>query len=182
MGSLQRHDGVMGESWVDGNQITIQMESKIDVQDLIRLNAGEFFTVFQGMWCRQPLCIFRTARKVATVIRWSSTAIFPLKPPAGASPPSRPQDSAAQAPTPEHVSSIIGVLTAKPSRKRRKTVQSLTVSLIHSSASWQQRRHHWICFRNMIQISNPGQTNCGKRLCTLSITQPGKNAGYVISH
>lgn len=98
MGSLQRHDGVMGESWVDGNQITIQMESKIDVQDLIRLNAGEFFTVFQGMWCRQPLCIFRTARKVATVIRWSSTAIFPLKPPAGASPPSRPQDSAAQAP------------------------------------------------------------------------------------
>lgn len=98
MGSLQRHDGVMGESWVDGNQITIQMESKIDVQDLIRLNAGEFFTVFQGMWCRQPLYIFRTARKVATVIRWSSTAIFPLKPPAGASPPSRPQNSAAQAP------------------------------------------------------------------------------------
>lgn len=48
MGSLQRHDGVMGESWVDGNQITIQMESKINVQDLIRLNAGEFFTVFQG--------------------------------------------------------------------------------------------------------------------------------------
>lgn len=33
---------------MDGNQITIQMESKIDVQDLIRLNAGEFFTVFQG--------------------------------------------------------------------------------------------------------------------------------------
>ncbi|HCN6434491.1 TPA: conjugal transfer protein TrbC, partial [Escherichia coli] len=48
MGSLQRHDGVMGESWVDGNQITIQMESKINVQDLIKLNAGEFFTVFQG--------------------------------------------------------------------------------------------------------------------------------------
>lgn len=98
MGSLQRHDGVMGESWVDGNQITIQMESKINVQDLIRLNAGEFFTVFQGMWCRQPLCIFRTARKVATVIQWSSTVISPLKPPTGASPPSCPQDSAAQAP------------------------------------------------------------------------------------
>ncbi len=63
MGSLQRHDGLMGESRVDGNQITIQMESKIDVQDLIRLNAGEFFTVFRGGCGAVSLCVYSGQRE-----------------------------------------------------------------------------------------------------------------------
>ncbi|EEY1765599.1 TPA: TraM recognition domain-containing protein, partial [Escherichia coli] len=121
MGSLQRHDGVMGESWVDGNQITIQMESKIDVQDLIRLNAGEFFTVFQGDVVPSASVYIPDSEKSCdsdpvVINRYISVEAPRLE---------RlrrlvPRTVQRRLPTPEHVSSIIGVLTAKPSRKRRK--------------------------------------------------------------
>ncbi|HIB1184198.1 TPA: TraM recognition domain-containing protein, partial [Escherichia coli] len=121
MGSLQRHDGVMGESWVDGNQITIQMESKIDVQDLIRLNAGEFFTVFQGDVVPSASVYIPDSEKSCdsdpvVINRYISVEAPRLE---------RlrrlvPRTVQRRFPTPEHVSSIIGVLTAKPSRKRRK--------------------------------------------------------------
>lgn len=37
MVSLQRRDGIIGTSWIDGDHINIQMENKINVQDLIKL-------------------------------------------------------------------------------------------------------------------------------------------------
>ncbi|ECC3917738.1 conjugal transfer protein TrbC, partial [Salmonella enterica subsp. diarizonae] len=42
MNSLQRQEGIFSESWTDGNQINIQMESKVSVKDLISLQPGEF--------------------------------------------------------------------------------------------------------------------------------------------
>ncbi|BAN99941.1 conjugal transfer protein (plasmid) [Plautia stali symbiont] len=48
MVSLQRRDGVIGTSWIDGDHINIQMENKINVQDLMKLQLGENYTVFQG--------------------------------------------------------------------------------------------------------------------------------------
>jgi intracellular multiplication protein IcmO len=48
MVSLQRQDGLIGTSWIDGDHINIQMENKINVQDLIKLQPGENYTVFQG--------------------------------------------------------------------------------------------------------------------------------------
>ncbi|EGM7071518.1 conjugal transfer protein TrbC, partial [Salmonella enterica subsp. enterica serovar Oranienburg] len=48
MNSLQRQEGIFGESWTDGSQINIQMESKVSVKDLISLHPGEFFSIFQG--------------------------------------------------------------------------------------------------------------------------------------
>ncbi len=96
-------------------------------------------------------------------------------PPTGASPPSCPQDSAAQAP---HTGACQQHYRCadrkKPPGNVVKNTQSLTESSIPSRTSLKEHKHRWICFRNMIQISNPGQTNCGKRLCTLSITQPGE--------
>ena len=47
MNNLQRQDGIFGESWIDSPQISILMESKIDVQELIELHPGEFF-LFSG--------------------------------------------------------------------------------------------------------------------------------------
>ncbi len=121
MGSLQRHDGVMGESWVDGNQITIQMESKINVQDLIKLNAGEFFTVFQGDVVPSASVYIPDSEKSCdsdpvVINRYISVEAPRLE---------RlrrlvPRTVQRRLPTPEHVSSIIGVLTEKTSRKRRK--------------------------------------------------------------
>lgn len=48
MNNLQRQDGIFGESWIDSPQISILMESKIDVQELIELHPGEFFSIFRG--------------------------------------------------------------------------------------------------------------------------------------
>ncbi len=74
------------------------------------------------MWCRQPLCIFRTARKSCdsdpvVINRYISVEAPPAW---SVSAVSSPRTVQRRFPTPEHVSSIIGVLTAKPSRKRRK--------------------------------------------------------------
>nr|AYU69104.1 hypothetical protein D0368_00354 [Escherichia coli] len=46
MNNLQRQDGIFGESWIDSPQISILMESKINVQELIELHPGEFFFFF----------------------------------------------------------------------------------------------------------------------------------------
>ncbi len=48
MNNLQRQDGIFGESWIDSPQISILMESKINVQELIELHPGEFFSIFRG--------------------------------------------------------------------------------------------------------------------------------------
>lgn len=54
MNSLQRQDGVFGEAWIDSSQISILMESKVNVQELIKLHPGEFFSIFRRIG---PLCI-----------------------------------------------------------------------------------------------------------------------------
>lgn len=43
MNNLQRQDGIFGESWIDSPQISILMESKIDVQELIELHRRVLF-------------------------------------------------------------------------------------------------------------------------------------------
>lgn len=47
MNNLQRQDGIFGESWIDSPQISILMESKIDVQELIELHLASSF-LFSG--------------------------------------------------------------------------------------------------------------------------------------
>ncbi|MCM5181792.1 conjugal transfer protein TrbC, partial [Escherichia coli] len=91
------------------------------VQDLIRLNAGEFFTVFQGDVVPSASVYIPDSEKSCdsdpvVINRYISVEAPRLE---------RlrrlvPRTVQRRLPTPEHVSSIIGVLTEKTSRKRRK--------------------------------------------------------------
>lgn len=122
MVSLQRQDGIMGTSWIDGDNISIQMENKINVQDLIKLQPGENFTIFQGdptpgaaffiedseKTCNAPLIINRYITVNPPKLEQLRKLV--------------PRTAQRRLPTPEKVSSIIGVLTAKPSRRRKKTI------------------------------------------------------------
>ena len=120
MVNLQRRDGIIGTSWIDGDHINIQMENKINVQDLIKLQPGENYTVFQGdpvpgasfyiepkeKTCKYPLVINR----YITINPPSLERLRKLV----------PRTAQRRLPTPENVSRIIGVLTEKPSRRRKK--------------------------------------------------------------
>jgi len=121
MVSLQRQDGLIGTSWIDGNQINIQMENKINVQDLIKLQPGENYTVFQGdpvpgasfyieaedKTCGAPLIINRYITINPPGLKKLRKLV--------------PRTAQRRLPTPENVSKIIGVLTAKPSRRKKKS-------------------------------------------------------------
>ncbi|MBW6100700.1 hypothetical protein HTY54_00190 [Escherichia coli] len=48
MNNLQRQDGIFGESWIDSPQISILMESKINVQELIELHPRRVLFYFPG--------------------------------------------------------------------------------------------------------------------------------------
>lgn len=121
MVSLQRQDGVTGTSWIDGDRINIDMEEKINVQDLMKLQPGEHYTVFQGdpvpgasfyidaqdKTCREPLIINRYITVNPPRLEQLRKLV--------------PRTAQRRLPTPENVSKIIGVLTARPSRRRKKT-------------------------------------------------------------
>lgn len=97
------------------------MENKINVQDLMRLQPGENYTVFQGdpvpgasfyiepeeKTCQHPLIINR----YITINPPKLERIRKLM----------PRTAQRRLPTPENVSKIIGVLTSKPSKRRKKT-------------------------------------------------------------
>lgn len=120
MVSLQRRDGVIGTSWIDGDHINIQMEDKINVQDLIKLQPGENYIVFQGdpvagasfyikpqeKTCDEPLIINRYITINPPRLEQLRKLV--------------PRTAQRRLATPENVSAIIGVLTAKPSRRRKK--------------------------------------------------------------
>lgn len=119
--SLQRRDGVIGTSWIDGDHINIQMENKINVQDLMKLQPGEHYTVFQGdpvpgasfyispeeKSCNIPLVINRYITVNPPKLERLRRLV--------------PRTAQRRLPTPENVSRIIGVLTEKTSRRRKKT-------------------------------------------------------------
>lgn len=118
--NLQRRDGVIGTSWIDGDNINIQMENKINVQDLIKLQPGENYTVFQGD--PVPGASFLIDGKDKTC-----QAPVRINRYIGVAPPGLerlrklvPRTAQRRLPTPEKVSHIIGVLTARPSRRRKK--------------------------------------------------------------
>lgn len=120
MVSLQRRDGVIGTSWIDGDHINIQMENKINVQDLIKLQPGENYTVFQGepvpgvsffiegkeKTCKDPVRINRYIAVTPPKLERLRKLV--------------PRTAQRRLPSPEKVSLVIGVLTAKPSRRRKK--------------------------------------------------------------
>jgi len=120
MVNLQRRDGVIGTSWIDGDHINIQMENKINVQDLMKLQPGENYTVFQGdpvpgasfyieskeKTCKYPLVINRYITINPPKLEQLRKLV--------------PRTAQRRLPTPENVSRIIGVLTEKPSRRRKK--------------------------------------------------------------
>lgn len=121
MNSLQRQDGVFGEAWIDSPQISILMESKVNVQELIKLHPGEFFSIFQGesvpsasfyipdeekSCSSDPVVINRYISVDAPRLEQLRRLV--------------PRTVQRRIPSPENVSAIIGVLTAKPSHKRRK--------------------------------------------------------------
>lgn len=68
MNNLQRQDGIFGESWIDSPQISILMESKINVQELIELHPGEFFSIFREKPYHQHHSSSLTMRKAAAAI------------------------------------------------------------------------------------------------------------------
>lgn len=119
MVSLQRQDGLMGTSWIDGDHINIQMENKINVQDLIKLQPGENYTVFQGdpvpgasfyikpkdKTCSEPVIINRYITINTPGLKQLRKLV--------------PRTAQRRLPAPENVSKIIGVLTAKPSRRKK---------------------------------------------------------------
>ncbi|EKP1044366.1 icmO-like type IV secretion system domain protein, partial [Salmonella enterica subsp. enterica serovar Kentucky] len=121
MNNLQRQDGIFGESWIDSPQISILMESKIDVQELIELHPGEFFSIFRGETVPSASFFIPDDEKSCSsdpvvINRYISVDAPRLD---------RlrrlvPRTAQRRIPSPENVSAIIGVLTAKPSRKRRK--------------------------------------------------------------
>lgn len=121
MNSLQRQEGIFSESWTDGNQINIQMESKVSVKDLISLQPGEFFSIFQGE--AVPSASFYIPDKEKSC---DSDPVV-INRYIGVDAPSLgrlrrlvPRTAQRRIPAPENVSTITGVLTAKPSRRRRK--------------------------------------------------------------
>ncbi|MBK4384102.1 TraM recognition domain-containing protein [Enterobacter hormaechei] len=117
MVSLQRRDGIIGTSWIDGDHINIQMENKINVQDLIKLQPGENYTVFQGdpvpgasfyiepqdKTCNAPVIINRYITINPPNLKQLRKLV--------------PRTAQRRLPAPENVSKIIGVLTEKPSRR-----------------------------------------------------------------
>lgn len=121
MNSLQRQEGIFGESWTDGSQINIQMESKVSVKDLISLHPGEFFSIFQGE--AVPSASFYIPDKEKSC----DSDPLVINRYIGVDTPSLgrlrrlvPRTAQRRIPTPENVSAITGVLTAKPPRRRRK--------------------------------------------------------------
>lgn len=121
MNSLQRQEGIFGESWTDGSQINIQMENKVSVKDLISLHPGEFFSIFQGE--AVPSASFYIPDKEKSC----DSDPLVINRYIGVDTPSLgrlrrlvPRTAQRRIPTPENVSAITGVLTAKPSRRRRK--------------------------------------------------------------
>lgn len=121
MNSLQRQEGIFGESWTDGSQINIQMESKVSVKDLISLHPGEFFSIFQGE--AVPSASFYIPDKEKSC----DSDPLVINRYIGVDTPSLgrlrrlvPRTAQRRIPTQENVSAITGVLTAKPSRRRRK--------------------------------------------------------------
>lgn len=121
MNSLQRQEGIFSESWTDGNQINIQMESKVSVKDLIGLQPGEFFSIFQGE--AVPSASFYIPDKEKScdsdpvvINRYIGVDVPSL----GRLRRLVPRTAQRRIPAPENVSAITGVLTAKPSRRRRK--------------------------------------------------------------
>ncbi|CAM4371537.1 F-type conjugative transfer protein TrbC [Citrobacter freundii complex sp. 2024EL-00228] len=119
MVSLQRQDGLIGTSWIDGDHINIQMENKINVQDLIKLQPGENYTVFQGdpvpgasfyiepqdKTCNAPVIINRYITINPPNLKQLRKLV--------------PRTAQRRLPAAENVSKIIGVLTEKPSRRRK---------------------------------------------------------------
>lgn len=121
MDNLQRQDGLLGETWTDGRQVSIRMESKIRIEELIRLQQGEHFTLFQGDAVPSASFYIPDAEK--------STPLQPLvlnryitveAPPLKRLGQLVGRTARRRLPVPENVSAITGVLTAKPSRRRRK--------------------------------------------------------------
>ncbi|EEJ4252300.1 conjugal transfer protein TrbC [Salmonella enterica subsp. enterica serovar 4,[5],12:b:-] len=121
MNSLQRQDGIFGESWIDSPQISILKESKIDVQELIKLRPGEFFSVFEGDTVPAASFYIPASEKscigdpvvINRYIGVDAPRLERLR-------RLVPRTAQRRIPSPENVSAIIGVLTTKPSRKRRK--------------------------------------------------------------
>lgn len=121
MNSLQRQDGIFGESWIDSPQISILMESKINVQELIELHAGEFFSIFRGDTVPSASFLIPDGEKscssdpvvINRYISVDAPRLDCLR-------RLVPRTAQRRIPSPEYVSAITGVLTAKPSRKRRK--------------------------------------------------------------
>lgn len=95
---------------------SILMKSKINVQELIKLHPGEFFSIFQGE--SVPSASFYSFGSDPVVInRYISVDAPRLKQLRHLV----PRTVQRRILSPENVSAITGVLTAKPSRKRRKS-------------------------------------------------------------
>lgn len=178
MNSLQRQEGIFGESWTDGSQINIQMESKVSVNDLISLHPGEFFSIFQGV--AVPSASFYIPDKEKSC----DSDPLVINRYIGVDTPSLgrlrrlvPRTAQRRIPTPENVSAITGVLTAKPSRRRRK-IRTDPIAVENRIAGRQMR---WRCQNNMILIYPPGSRRCGKRRSTSSPPPHAKNGASVIS-
>lgn len=164
MNNLQRQDGIFGESWIDSPQISILMESKINVQELIELHPGEFFSIFRGETVPSASFFIPDDEKSCSsdpvvINRYISVDAPRLD---------RlrrlvPRTAQRRIPSPENVSAIIGVLTAKPSRKRRKFARSRTRSWIHSSNALQDVRRLWQCWKSTTRISTHVKVPCGKQ-------------------
>lgn len=163
MNNLQRQDGIFGESWIDSPQISILMESKIDVQELIELHLASSFLFSGEKPYHQHHSSSLTMRKAAVAIRCykqvyqrGCTSLDRLR-------RLVPRTAQRRIPSPENVSAIIGVLTAKPSEKDEKFAQSRTRSWIHSSNALQDVRRLWQCWKSTTQISTHVKVPCGKQ-------------------
>lgn len=121
MNSLQRQEGIFGESWTDGSQINIQMESKVSVKELISLHPGEFFSIFQGEAVPSASFYIPDNEKSCDSDPLVINRYIGVDTPSlGRLRRLVPRTAQRRIPTPENVSTITGVLTAKPSRRRRK--------------------------------------------------------------
>lgn len=139
------------------------MESKIDVQELIELHHGEFFSIFRGETVPSASFFIPDNEKSCSsdpvvINRYISVDAPRLD---------RlrrlvPRTAQRRIPSPENVSAIIGVLTAKPSRKRRRKIRTegRTRSWIHFSNALQDVRRLWQCWKSTTQISTHVKVPC----------------------
>ncbi|EDT2962889.1 conjugal transfer protein TrbC [Salmonella enterica subsp. enterica] len=120
MTNLQRRDDFLGTSWIDGNAINIQMESKINVQDLIQLQPGEFFTIFQGTPIASAAFHIPDEEKTTKNPVVINRLVTVDPPRLDRLRRLLPRTAQRRVPTQDNVSTLIGVLTAEPSRRQRK--------------------------------------------------------------